>query len=101
MDGGNDVYGCQYTGGRQGELDLEATVEAYGEDEDDSGDCVRLRQVLLQFYPGGVGWENGRAPCPFKLELSANPPTAGSSQRIASCSRNPPSSSSCAPSSTA
>lgn len=47
VDGGNDFCGCRDTSSRQGELDLEATVEAYGEDEDDSGDCVRLRQVLL------------------------------------------------------
>lgn len=62
MDGRDDVYGCRDIGGGEGKLDLKATVETYGEDEDDSGDFVRLRQVLLKFYPGGVGkWASPRA----------------------------------------
>lgn len=56
VDGGDGVCGCRDTGGSEGKLDLATTVETYCEDEDDSGYRVRLRQVLLEFYPEEEAW---------------------------------------------
>lgn len=45
MDGEYCVHGRGDPRGDKGKLDLAAQVEAYGEEPDDPGDCIWLREV--------------------------------------------------------